>query len=384
MSRWQSVRLVAGRELREAFRRKTFWIVTAVVLAASTAAVVLPEVLGGDRISYDVAVVGGSPALEGQLEAVADSVDVDVELSDAHTLQEASQLVADGDADVAVVAGAEPVVIAKQDRADSFVATAQQVVGVHALADRLEDAGLSRDEVGRALEESTARVVRLDEGESSRQGSAAIVSTVLYLLLLILMVQVANGTAIEKANRISEVLLAIVRPGVLLFGKVIGVGVVGMLTLLCAVLPPVIKLVLGGDLPIGLGAAMLGGAPWFALGIALYLTTAGALGALVERQEEAGSVVSPLTILLVGSFFVAQSASDTPLGQGLAILPVTSPMVMPSRIAVGASSGPEMALSLTLGAAAVLLAVRAGSNIYARAIVRTGRRLKLREVLAGS
>ena len=28
-----------------------------------------------------------------------------------------------------------------------------------------------------------------------------------------LMIQVANGTAIEKANRISEVLLAIVRPG---------------------------------------------------------------------------------------------------------------------------------------------------------------------------
>jgi len=384
MSRWQSVRLVAGRELREAFRRKTFWIVSAVLLAASTAGVVLPEVLDGDRTSYDVVVVGGSPGLAEQLQAVADSVDVDVGLSAADTLQEASQLVADGDADVAVVAGAEPVVIAKQDRADSFVATAQQVVGVQALADRLEDAGLSRDEVGRALEESTARVVRLDEDESSRQGSAAIVSTVLYLLLLMLMIQVANGTAIEKANRISEVLLAIVRPGVLLFGKVIGVGVVGVLTLLCAVLPPVIKLAVGGDLPIGLGAAMLGGAPWFVLGIALYLTTAGALGALVERQEEAGSVVSPLTILLVGSFFVAQSASGTPLGQALAIFPFTSPMVMPSRIAVGSSSGPEMALSLVLGAAAVLVALRAGSNIYARAIVRTGRRLKLREVLAGT
>lgn len=68
--------------------------------------------------------------------------------------------------------------------------------------------------------------------------------------------------------------------------------------------------------------------------------------------------------------------------QALAIFPFTSPMVMPSRIAIGASFGPEMALSLVLGAAAVLLALRVGSNIYSRAIVRTGRRLRLREVLA--
>ena len=53
-------------------------------------------------------------------------------------------------------------------------------------------------------------------------------SIVLYLLLFMLMIQVANGTAIEKANRISEVLLAIVRPGALLFGKVIGVGIIGL------------------------------------------------------------------------------------------------------------------------------------------------------------
>ena len=49
-----------------------------------------------------------------------------------------------------------------------------------------------------------------------------------------LMILVANGVAIEKANRISEVLLAIVRPGPLLFGKVIGVGLVGIATLAIA------------------------------------------------------------------------------------------------------------------------------------------------------
>jgi len=382
--RGQSTRLVVSRELREAVRRRSLWIVIAIVLAASTAAVVLPEVLSSGRTHYDVVIVDGSSGLERQVRAVATSLDVDVDLTRAGTVSEATRQIADGKADVALVAGDDPTVLAKEGRADGFVATVQQVLGVQSLAGRLEESGLSEDEIGRALDASSARVVRLDADDGSRQASAAIVSTVLYLLLLMLMSQVANGTAIEKANRISEVLLAIVRPGALLFGKVIGVGIVGVGTLLCAVLPVIVKLALGGDLPVGLGAAIVGGAAWFALGIVLTLTTAGALGALVERQEEAGSVVTPLTILLVGSFFVAQSASATPLGQVLAILPFTSTMVMPARIATGAASGPEMALSLALGLVAVLVVLRVGSNIYARAIVRTGRRLKLSEVLRSS
>ena len=156
----------------------------------------------------------------------------------------------------------------------------------------------------------------------------------------------------------------------------------GFLALGVGLVPPLVSLAAGGDLPPGLGTAIAAGAPWFLLGLVLYLTIAGALGALVERQEEASSVVTPLTIVLIASFFVAQTASDTPLGKALAIFPLTSPIVMPSRIAVGEATVPELVASLVLGAAAVVLVVRVGARIYARAIVRTGRRLKVREVLA--
>jgi ABC-2 type transport system permease protein len=207
------------------------------------------------------------------------------------------------------------------------------------------------------------------------------VSILLYILLLTLMIQVANGTAIEKANRISEVLLAIVRPRALLFGKVIGVGIIGVLTLLGGVVPVVVKLVAGGDLPDGLAGAMAGGGAWFALGIALYLTLAGALGALVERQEEAGSAVAPLAMILIGSYLVAQSAPDSPVARVLAYIPLSSPLVMPSRLALGEASGVEMVISLALLLAAVVVVGRVGATVYRRAVVRTGRRLKLREVL---
>jgi ABC-2 type transport system permease protein len=55
--------------------------------------------------------------------------------------------------------------------------------------------------------------------------------------------------------------------------------------------------------------------------------------------------------------------------------------VMPARIAVGAATPAEIAASLLLGVIAVVVTVRFGATVYRRAIVRTGRRLKLSDVL---
>ena len=155
-----------------------------------------------------------------------------------------------------------------------------------------------------------------------------------------LMIGVANGTAIEKANRISEVLLAIVRPSALLFGKVIGVGLVGILTILAATLPVLIKYLAGGDLPAGAGSAVVGGAAWFILGLALYLTIAASLGALVERQEETGSVITPLSILLVATYLVAHQRGRHPSRHG----PRLHPAHLPADHAVEAGPGGRLAV----------------------------------------
>ena len=48
---------------------------------------------------------------------------------------------------------------------------------------------------------------------------------------------------------------------------------------------------------------------------------------------------------------------------------------------MGASSPTEMALSLLFLIVALVVAIQVGGVVYQRAIVRTGRRLKLREVL---
>ena len=120
------------------------------------------------------------------------------------------------------------------------------------------------------------------------------------------------------------------------------------------------------------------------LGLVLYLTTAGALGALVERQEEAGSVLTPLTMLLIGTYVLAQSSAGGDFGALLAIFPFTSPIVMPARIAIGAASTADIVISLAVGVVTVVFVVRLGAAIYRRGIVHTGRRLRLGELLRRS
>jgi len=58
--------------------------------------------------------------------------------------------------------------------------------------------------------------------------------------------------------------------------------------------------------------------------------------------------------------------------------------VMPTRIAMGAATTPEIVLSLAVGLVTVVLVVRLGALVYQRGIVQTGRRLHVREILRPS
>jgi ABC-2 type transport system permease protein len=372
-----ATRLVVARELREAFRRRSLWIVIAVMFVASAAAMIVPDLLD-ENTTYDVAVVAGTDA-DRTVDATMRSIvgaDASIRFRDVRGRHEARVLVDDGDVDAAVVIGPPPLVLARAGEHETLVAAARQALAASATDARLRALGVEPSDV----QVPAPEVVTVDADDSDRQGAAFALSLVLYIVLVILMTQAATGVAIEKSNRISEVLLAVVKPTALLFGKVIGVGLVGLATVTAAAVPVAVKFAVGDDLPAGVGPAVLAGIAWFVLGLALYLTIAGALGALVERQEEAGSVVAPISILLVVTYLLALSVTDSGLGAVLAIFPLTSPLVMPARIALGEASLAEIVASLAVGIASVVLVVRFGGIVYRRGIVQTGRRLSLRDV----
>ncbi len=376
--------VTTAREIRETVRHRTFWIINAVMFFGATAAVVVPALLGSGPHTDTVATANVPSTFVRELRRVHAGSDHALEVVPATGHDDVRQRVDDGTVDVGVSRprdGGAARVVVRADEHAGLVSEVQQALARAELTQRLHETGLDDAQVARVTAVGAAPVERLDADAGARRAVAVVAATVLYLLLLGLTISVANGVAIEKANRISEVLLAIVPPRPLLFGKVIGTGLMGIATLLFGAAPIVVRLVLGGDLPAGSGAVLAAGAAWFALGLAFYLVVSGALAALVERQEQVSSATGPLMAALIGSLVVAQSTPESGLAAVLSYVPFSSPVVEPARIAVGASSPFEMALSLALLAGALVVAVRSGGLVFQRAIVRTGRRLKLAEVL---
>jgi ABC-2 type transport system permease protein len=213
-----------------------------------------------------------------------------------------------------------------------------------------------------------------------------IVALVLYMALLFSGILVATGVAEEKATRVSEVLLASLRPAELLLGKVVGIGIVSMAQLAAVAAPALVAaLALDAvDVPDATAGTILWGLVWFLAGYALYGAAYGALGALVGRQQEVGQATAPLALLLVvgylGSTFAAGDLEAWWV-RPLSLLPPFAPMMMPMRVAGDAASTSEVlgALALTLAAAAALIVL--GARVYRVGITRSGPRIRLGEAL---
>ncbi len=376
--------LVVERELREAARRKSVWVMIAFLLLGATAVVVVPTLLDDD--APDTAEIGLAGddvmGISDALRAVDDPRIQIFELSDRDA---AFAAVEEGDVDLAIDVtedGAAPVLLV-DDEGDNLVGLVANVVGDRIVSAELTDRGIDPGDVAAAFDAAKPRIEPVDRERGGREAAALLITIVLYILTVVLSSGVANGVATEKTNRVSEVVLAIVPPQSMLFGKVIGLAVVGLVSLLAGALPVAIRLIVVGGLPEQLGITLLASGAWFVGGLMLYLTLAGALGALVSRQEEVGPMIAPLTLTLVAAYLAAVVAGDSTLGTVLAYIPVTSPMVEPYRIAVGAGTPVEYLCSLALLIVANVVVTRLATTVYRRAIVRTGRRLSLRDVLGG-
>ena len=373
----RATRLVIEREVRESARRKGVWAMVALTFLGASALTLVPDLLPDEADSHTLMIVGDDEI--GLREVLDAATDPEFELSDGDDRTAALGAVAAGDADIAVVLEDEPTLLV-EDESSQLVNLVAGIVADRVATDRLTELGIDPAAVQTAFANAVPEIEPVDVEREGRQASAFGITLVLYILTVVLTSQVAAGVAVEKSNRVSEVLLAIVPPRSLLFGKVIGVGCVGLVTLLAGVTPVVIRLATGGDLPSGLGRTLIASSAWFVGGLALYLVMAGSLGALVSRQEEAGAVVLPLTMFLVVGYIITVSAADTTLGAVLAYVPLVSPMIEPYRVAIGAGSPTEYAASLAVLVASVGIAGKVGAAVFRRAIVQTGRRIRWRDL----
>jgi ABC-2 type transport system permease protein len=392
MSRWNAIKLVMRREIVERIREKAFLYSTGVSLLLIAGAAALPAFIGDDDGGFDVGFVGAAPSeiQRSAADPTLSAVDVVITPREYEDRAAAESALEAEEIDAAVVDGKQ--LIGREEVPAELQAFLPEVSSRLRLLETLNEAGVPPGQIQEALNPAPLEVSALDppeQDQDEKSGLASIGSIILFLQVFGYGYWVSMGVVEEKSSRVVEIILAKIRPAQLLAGKVIGIGLLGLMQLILIVGVGLTIAVATGsiELPSGTGEIIALVLVWFLLGYAFYSSLFAVSGALVSRVEELQSSTAPMSILLFASYFIGITATNNPdstLATVASYLPPSAPLAMPQRAIVGDASGVEVVLSMaiTLAAAAALIPI--AGRLYTGGILRMGGVVKLREAWRSS
>jgi len=388
MSAAPTVRLVAGRELRERGRSKAFWITTAVLLLGIVAAIVIPATLSHHGVrTFQVGTLGAPGGLASSVTADAAALGGRAHVRAIGSVTQARSALYAQTLDL-VIEGETAVLVRGQNTDQSVAGLAHLVARDLAVQARLRAAGLPAGRIPGLVWTTPAPVRSLIPVSPDNQASKATVvlgTIILYLTLANYGGWVTSGVLEEKSSRVVEVILSAVRPPALLAGKVIGIGLLGLGQFAAvAVAGTIAAICVGRHLPPSTPEAIGMIVLWFLLGYAFYCSAFAAAGAASSRQEEAPTVAAPLTVVILLGFLVSlgvQSNPDGVLARITPFVPPLAPLVMPARVLLGHAQPWELPASVAVMLIATYGLVRLAAKAYSGNILRFGGRVTVRGVL---
>lgn len=392
LNSFSAVMLVAGREIRTRMRAPSYIIGTLAMIAAICATVVGTAFLQDDD---DDRVVAAAPGAEPYLEVLrsADGVSESTTFTEVDDAEEAEERVSGGEYALLLTVDSDGLAVVTAGPIDSDLHALLEIVVVQERAgDALVSAGVSPAQAQEILAQGleVRDVSDQDEGVGDRLMLSLVAVGLLYVFLVVFGIYVAQGVVEEKASRIVEILLSAIRPWHLMFGKILGIGVVGMtqfLSLVSAVLATLMATDQLGSVPDTTVNVAVVTLVWFILGYFLFATMLAASGALVSRQEDVQAAVQPVLGLLAvpfaaGVYLVTRNPVDPGRGvEILSLIPPFSPVMMPLRSALEEVPLWQHATAVGLSVVLFIVLVALASRIYSNAILRTGSRIKVTEAL---
>jgi ABC-2 type transport system permease protein len=239
-------------------------------------------------------------------------------------------------------------------------------------------------------------------GESAGASGAAIfiagyaVMLILYMSIVLYAVNVMRSVVQEKTNRIVEIMVAAAKPRALMFGKILGVGAVGLIQITAWAVMSLVTMHFRGEI-LGVFGVHAGGwsmpplgadaiaviLAYFLLGYFFYASLYAAIGAMVSSDQEAQQAQTPVILLLIVPMMCMQLVANDPRGGGaqlLTMLPFSAPILMPMRYLLDGASGVEVAISLSILTASTWVVAWLAARIYRVGILLYGKRPSLREL----
>ncbi|MFJ1763837.1 ABC transporter permease [Amycolatopsis sp. NPDC088138] len=394
MSPAAAVGLVASREISTRLKAKAFRVSTAVILLLIVVGIVAIKLFTGGggadaTVGYTPATAAFATPLKSGAEAVGESLDTTQFADEAAGRAK----LADGSIDALLTGDGKSVhVQVKKDLNGNLANVLQLLSRQVALDQQITAAGRNPADFNAAV--AAAKFVEdppLEQpydydGQQLVLGIAA--GVLIYLSLMLNGQGVAQGVVEEKTSRVVELLLSTIKPWQLMAGKVLGIGVVGLVQMVVIGAGGIIAGLATGVLTISVSAAIgtvVWLIVWYLLGFFMYSIVFAALGALVSRQEDVAGATSPALMFVIAGYVVGISVLPSDPGntfvEVLSVIPVFSPTLMPMRLAMGGVPVWEAVLSVGLVVLLIPGLIWLAARIYRNAVMRSGAKVKLRDAL---
>lgn len=207
------------------------------------------------------------------------------------------------------------------------------------------------------------------------------VTMIFYVIIIGAASLLLSSVAKEKENYILEILMVSVTPQQLLAGKIIGLGLVGLLQ-------TVVWMGIGRALLARSGQAfnlpaafqlppsfIVWALVFFLLGYMVYASLMAGLGALVPNMREASQATIVVIFPLIIPLFLISVLIEDPNGitsMVLSIFPLTAPVAMMTRLASGSIPPWQLILAAVLLAITTFFVLRAVARMFRTQVLLAG------------
>ena len=251
----------------------------------------------------------------------------------------------------------------------------------------------------------------------------------MYLLVLSYGVQVLKGVQEEKSNRIIEIILSSIKPVKLMWGKIIGIGLVGITQFIIIITAAIILFsfiqslvdinpsalvndqiqmmntegeLVKADLPILSAEEMdtlyaIEGLKYFLPkflliipflfigGFLLYASFFATIGSASNPETDSQQYILPVTVPIILSMVIAATTMENPnsfLVYWTSMFPLTSPIVMAARLPFinWSTEWWQVITAIILLYGSVLLSTKFAAKVYKTAILMYGQKLSYHNI----
>ncbi len=229
------------------------------------------------------------------------------------------------------------------------------------------------------------------------EGFRAMVAPGLFLILFFIIVvllgnQMLNSVTEEKENRVIEMMLTTITARAMIVGKIISLGLLGLVQIVVIAVPVVLALVLFGDtLNINLDLSelvfdpvrILVGAILLVLSFLVVTGILVTVSAAMPTAKEAGSFLGFAIFANFVPFYAIWPIITDPgqiIVQVFTYVPLTSPVTLLLRNTVGNLTTVELVIGMAILAVAAVVSLWSAIRAFRRGTLQYNRRLSLKEL----